>query len=73
MPALAPRVVLRFFEEHGFVEARVRSSHHIMVHPDGRTVPVPVHKGKDLGPGLVRKIIKEAGFSREDLLNWLSR
>lgn len=44
-----------------------------MVHPDGRTVPVPVHKGKDLGPGLVRKIIKEAGFSREDLLNWLSR
>lgn len=71
LPALPARTVIRYLEASGFREVRVRSSHHIMTHPDGRTVPVPMHNGKDLGPGLIRKIIKEAGLTRDAFLEWL--
>lgn len=35
-------------------------------------VVIPVHPGKDVKPGLIRVIIKEAGLSREEFLK-LSR
>ena len=35
-----------------------------------RTV-ISVHPGKDVKPGLIRAIIKEAGLSREDFLKLL--
>jgi predicted RNA binding protein YcfA (HicA-like mRNA interferase family) len=37
-------------------------------HPDGRVTVVPVHKGEDIGKGLLRKIIKDARLSREEFL-----
>jgi len=38
----------------------------IFYHSDGRWVVVPMHKGKDLGKGILRKIIKDAGISVDD-------
>lgn len=35
-------------------------------------VVIPVHLGKDVKPGLIRAIIKEAGLGREEFLK-LSR
>ena len=32
---------------------------------------IPVHLGKDVKPGLVRAIVKEAGLSREDFFKKL--
>lgn len=34
-------------------------------------IVVPVHPGKDVKPGLIRAIIKEAGLSRERFLELL--
>jgi len=34
-------------------------------------IVIPVHPGKDIKPGLIRAIIKEAGLSREDFLKLL--
>jgi len=36
-------------------------------------IVIPVHSGKDVKPGLVRAIIKEAGLSREVFLRLLKR
>jgi predicted RNA binding protein YcfA (HicA-like mRNA interferase family) len=30
---------------------------HVMRHPDGRTVPVPVHPGRDMPKGTLRNIL----------------
>jgi predicted RNA binding protein YcfA (HicA-like mRNA interferase family) len=38
-----------------------------MVHSQtGQIIPVPVHKGKDVGVGLIREIIREVGITREE-------
>jgi len=51
----------------GFEIVRQSGSHVIMAHPDGRNVTVPVHQGLDLGRGLLRRIMRDADLSVEDL------
>jgi len=54
--------VIRRLEAAGFALVSVRGSHHKYRHPDGRWTIVP-HPKKDLGLGLVRKILrKDAGI-----------
>ena len=35
---------------------------HVIYEKDGRTYPVPYHRGKELGKGLERKMTKEMGL-----------
>ena len=43
----------------GFKEIRQRGSHKFFQHADGRTTVIPLHKGEDLGRGLIRSILKD--------------
>jgi predicted RNA binding protein YcfA (HicA-like mRNA interferase family) len=47
---------ITMLEAAGFVRVRSRGSHHKYRHPDGRMTVVP-HPKKDLGAGLVHKIL----------------
>jgi hypothetical protein len=47
--------------------ARVRGSHHIMRHADGRGTTVPVHQGREVAKGTLRGILSDIGMSVEDL------
>ncbi len=51
----------------GFEVIRVRGSHHLLRHPDGRATVVPVHRGETIGPGLLGKILRDCGIAREQL------
>ena len=51
----------------GFSVSRIKGSHHIMRHPDGRTTVVPIHAGETIGPGLLAKILRDCDLTREDL------
>jgi predicted RNA binding protein YcfA (HicA-like mRNA interferase family) len=53
-------------ERAGFSVIRTRSSHHFLRHPDGRTTVVPVHAGETIGPGLMSKILRDCGLTREE-------
>jgi predicted RNA binding protein YcfA (HicA-like mRNA interferase family) len=54
--------VIRQLEQAGWVLANVRGSHHVFRHPERPGhVSVP-HPRKDLGKGLVHKLLKEAGL-----------
>ena len=68
LPALDGRRVVRALARAGFVVDRVVGSHHVMVFPRDatRTVTVPVHPGRDLKPGTLRSIIRQAGFRVEE-------
>jgi len=37
-------------------------------HPDGRVVTVPIHPGKEIGRGLLRKILRDAELSVDEFL-----
>jgi predicted RNA binding protein YcfA (HicA-like mRNA interferase family) len=56
------RDVVRMLIEAGWYEDRVAGSHHIFKHPTAQGhISVP-HPKKDLGIGLVNKILKQAGL-----------
>lgn len=66
LPALTGKEVIEALEQAGFVEIRTRSSHHLLRHPDGRTTVVPVHAGETIGPGLISKILRDCGLTRDE-------
>ncbi len=55
----------------GFTVSRIKGSHHILHHPDGRSTVVPVHDGETIGPGLLAKILRDCDLTREDLQQFL--
>ena len=55
--------LLKILEKYGWTLDRVSGSHHIMIKGD-KTLSVPVHGGKDLGKGLLNKLMKEGGIKR---------
>jgi predicted RNA binding protein YcfA (HicA-like mRNA interferase family) len=66
MPKLRPakpQTVQRVLEKLGFQLIRQSGSHAVFRHPDGRWTTVPLHPGKDVAKGTLRKIIKDAGIS----------
>jgi predicted RNA binding protein YcfA (HicA-like mRNA interferase family) len=52
--------------ELGFTCIRQSGSHMIFHHPDGRWTTVPIHKGRDLGKGILGKILKDAKITFDE-------
>ena len=67
LPALTAQKLLAILRKHGFVQVRQGGSHIVLEHPDGRHTTVPLHKGRDLGRGLLRQIMRDANLTVEDL------
>ena len=42
-----------------------------MINDKKTRIVIPVHPGKDIKPGLIRAIIKEAGLNRDDFFKIL--
>ncbi len=57
LPVLSGREVIKSLNKIGFEVVRQKGSHIYLRHADGRTTTVPIHKGRDLDRGLLRKII----------------
>jgi predicted RNA binding protein YcfA (HicA-like mRNA interferase family) len=73
LPVANGVAVVRALKRAGFAVDRIVGSHHILVYPDDatRTVTVPVHSGRDLKPGTLRAIIRQAGLSVEEFRDLL--
>ena len=71
-PVVKPRVLIRALERMGFrLLRKSKGSHWQFEHPDGRRTTVPVHRGQDIGPGLLRKILRDIEVEVKDLQKWL--
>jgi predicted RNA binding protein YcfA (HicA-like mRNA interferase family) len=57
--------LLRFLIGKGYKQVRQTGSHLILSHASRALLVVPMH-ARDLPKGLFLKILKDAGFSRED-------
>lgn len=68
LPSLKADEVIRALRKAGFEIARIKGSHHILRHRDdpSRGTVVPVHHGKDIKRGLLRKIIADAGLTHDE-------
>ncbi len=69
MPELLPakpREVMRTIERLGFELLRQSGSHAVYKHPDGRWTTVPVHHGKDVSKGTLRRILIDVGLTIDE-------
>jgi predicted RNA binding protein YcfA (HicA-like mRNA interferase family) len=73
LPIVNGKRVIRALTKAGFTLNRIAGSHHVMIYPGDqkRTVTVPVHVGRDLKPGTLRSIIRQAGLSVEEFVELL--
>jgi predicted RNA binding protein YcfA (HicA-like mRNA interferase family) len=67
LPSMTAAELVRLLEQRGFERVRQSGSHLILRHMDGRRVTVPMHKSKDLGRGLLARIMKDADLTIKDL------
>jgi predicted RNA binding protein YcfA (HicA-like mRNA interferase family) len=72
LPILKPRELVRALERMGFrLLRKSKGAHWQLEHADGRRTTVPVHKGRDIGPGLLRKILRDIELDVDELQKWL--
>jgi len=67
LPRLTGSEVVRALQKAYFEIVRQRGSHVYMRHADGRATVVPMHKGEDLGSGILSKILRDIDLSRQEL------
>lgn len=68
---IAPEKLIIILKKQGFKEIRQKGSHKFFRDSEGRTTVVPFHKGEKISRGLVVKILKDIGITREEFLDLL--
>jgi len=66
LPSLTGQEMIRVLKKQGFNVARIKGSHQILIHPDGRRTVVPVHAGETIGSGLVLQILRDCQITKPE-------
>ena len=73
LPLLTAKELIKILNKMGFESIRQRGSHVYLKHPDKRSTVVPLHAGKEIGRGLLKRILNEIDISREDFLKFVEK
>jgi predicted RNA binding protein YcfA (HicA-like mRNA interferase family) len=73
LPAVRPREVIRFLEGRGFILDHASGSHFIFYHPVSRRRAVVPRHNRDMPKGTLLSLLREAGFTRDDIIAFLER
>ncbi|MFH1737602.1 MAG: type II toxin-antitoxin system HicA family toxin [bacterium] len=66
-PVASARQVVAALERAGYERSRQAGSHVILIHREQkRAVVVPVHGSRDLPPGTLHRILKQAGMTVDE-------
>ena len=66
LPRISGKNLIKTLKNFGFETTRVKASHHILKHKDGRMTVVPVHSKEIIGPGLLSKILSDCEINKEE-------
>jgi predicted RNA binding protein YcfA (HicA-like mRNA interferase family) len=72
VPKLKGKEIIKVLQKLGFNVSRIRGSHHILKHKDGRMTVVPVHTNEVIGPGLLSKILNDCEIKKENFIELLN-
>jgi predicted RNA binding protein YcfA (HicA-like mRNA interferase family) len=73
LPAVKPRLIIQFLEQHGFVLDHVSGSHFVFYHPTSRRRAVVPRHNRDIPKGTLVALLREAGFTRDELTSFLGQ
>jgi len=68
LPLLTAKELIKILGKFGFHVIRQRGSHIYLKHQDGRCTVVPLHADKEIGRGLLKRILNETEISRDEFL-----
>ena len=71
LPSLTGKEVIKALSKADFHLARVKGSHHILAHADGRRTVVPVHSGETIGRGLLSQILRDCKMTKDEFKRFL--
>ena len=66
MPSATARDVQRVAQKLGFQKTRQTGSRERWNHPDDRAVTIPLHGGREIGPPLFFKILRQLSLTLEE-------
>jgi predicted RNA binding protein YcfA (HicA-like mRNA interferase family) len=66
MPSASAKELQGVARKLGFKRTRQTGSHERWNHADGRAVTIPLHSGREIGPPLFFKILRQLGVSLEE-------
>ena len=69
LPVISGDEFVKVMNKMGYVWDHTEGSHMILLHPSRHRLSVPRHK--ELGRGLLRSLIRDAGLSREEFIRLL--
>lgn len=69
LPIISGDNFVKAMHKIGYVWDHTEGSHMILLHPSGRRLSVPRHK--ELGRGLLRSLIGDAGLGTEEFIKLL--
>ena len=68
MKSVSGKALCKIVERYGWELKRVTGSHHIYAKEDIRAIlSIPVHGNRDLPTGTLRRLLKDAELTEEDL------
>lgn len=68
MKSISGKKFCKVLERNGWELKRIHGAHHIYGRSDRNEIlSVPVHGNRDLKKGLLRKLLKDAGLTEQDL------
>ncbi|MCL2602870.1 MAG: type II toxin-antitoxin system HicA family toxin [Defluviitaleaceae bacterium] len=70
---LKSREFIKFMEQQGYGLIRSTGGSHHIYSNGVRTLPIPIHPNKDFNEDFIRKLLREAGIDKKELLNYLGR
>jgi len=68
LPLLEAKELIKILHKFGFQVIRQKGSHVYLKHENGRCTVVPLHAGKEIGRGLLKRILNETEITREEFL-----
>lgn len=64
LPVVTNREMIKYLIKKGFVPHQ--GQRHVVLHKEGRRTQVPRHGDRELGKGLIRAILEQAGIDIEE-------
>ena len=71
LPRARGKDAVKALTKAGYEVSRIRGSHHFLQDSQGRGTVVPVHAGETIGPGLLRKMLRDCDIAPEELIELL--
>lgn len=71
LPLLDSQMVIKILQAKGYHKIGQSGSHVQFKNGKGAIITIPVHPGRKVGRGLLRKIIRDLELSREEFLKLL--